>query len=166
MDAMTDAQIENELLNENSGLAKRDTYLDRIYITLGPLCPNVCPEQLKDLHAGYIKERRHYTGSSVIKWYCEKEREYKQTHPRRQDLYAISAGERMVKIGIAHDVSQRMHTLQHMNPLPLHLVAVVKGGGRALEKQLHRKFAAERIRGEWFALSEEDLSYIKELETK
>ena len=61
-----------------------------------------------------------------------------------------------VKIGVAVDPSTRLRDLQAGNASRLRLVAVTPGG-RPLERALHKRLAAHRLRedGEWFALHPE-----------
>lgn len=62
--------------------------------------------------------------------------------------YVIRCGA-YVKIGTTSDVRARLRTLEASNPLPLTVVAVLIGG-QALERSLHRRFAAYRHHDEWF----------------
>ena len=59
-----------------------------------------------------------------------------------------------IKIGVANNVEVRMAELQIGNPYELILLASIPVSSRkraeALEKSLHRKFAGQHIRGEWF----------------
>jgi hypothetical protein len=52
-----------------------------------------------------------------------------------------------VKIGISVDVDGRMITLQ--TPEPVKLYGLVVGWLRE-ERELHKRFAAYRLQGEWF----------------
>ncbi|TKV73681.1 GIY-YIG nuclease family protein [Bradyrhizobium elkanii] len=54
-----------------------------------------------------------------------------------------------VKIGFATDVDDRRSMLQTSSHRTLKVLAFIKGTP-AKEKELHRKFAADHIRGEWF----------------
>jgi hypothetical protein len=65
-------------------------------------------------------------------------------------VYFIQAGSQgPIKIGVADDVEYRLSELQTGNAETLHIVGCVPGDGR-LEKELHRRLASVRIRGEWF----------------
>ena len=75
-------------------------------------------------------------------------------HTEVQDVYFIQSGN-AVKIGIAKDPDTRLRELQTGNCEHLVLLAVVPGGGGALEKELHRKFRKTRIQGEWYELNHE-----------
>lgn len=66
-----------------------------------------------------------------------------------------------VKIGKAVDVQQRLSVLNTGSPYELEIVAVIPSSNmRKLENELHRKFAAKRVRREWFELSDEDISEV------
>lgn len=70
-------------------------------------------------------------------------------------VYFISDGEH-VKIGVAHDPTERLQALQTANPKDLELLTTVefesKGEAHSAEKMLHRRLAGHHIRGEWFRL--------------
>jgi hypothetical protein len=96
------------------------------------------------------------------KWSSEAERlrDYRRrkaaglvTAPRRtppQLVYVIAAPDGTSKIGIAGDPEKRLRELQTGSPVLLTLVGAMPGG-LALERLLHRRWAAHRIHGEWFA---------------
>lgn len=54
-----------------------------------------------------------------------------------------------IKIGVANDPFARLRECQVGNPRELNLLGVYVGGYPE-ERMLHRRFAAGRIRGEWF----------------
>lgn len=62
--------------------------------------------------------------------------------------YIVRCGP-FVKIGMAVDVETRFRTLLASNPFDLEMVAILPGG-RAVERALHLRFAAQRHRDEWF----------------
>jgi hypothetical protein len=65
-------------------------------------------------------------------------------------VYFIRAGEDgPIKIGSADIVHARVKLLQTGNHLELVLLRTIDGD-HTLERYLHRHFAAQRIRGEWF----------------
>ncbi|TXH35271.1 MAG: hypothetical protein E6Q98_15885 [Rhodospirillaceae bacterium] len=69
-----------------------------------------------------------------------------------------------IKIGHSTNLPGRMSHLRiahHEEPVVL---AMVPGGAMA-EKMLHIKFAAEHMKGEWFAPSDKLLTYISEVES-
>lgn len=77
-------------------------------------------------------------------------------------VYFIQAGERgPIKIGWAEVVSTRMAQLQCGSPMKLTLLVAIPGGA-ARERDLHRRFADIRVRGEWFdGTNETLLAYIE-----
>jgi hypothetical protein len=78
-------------------------------------------------------------------------------------IYVIQAG--LVgpfKIGYAREPQKRLGQLQTGNSEQLKLIKVVRGD-RSLEKKIHRDLVAFRKQGEWFALTEDVISYISRL---
>lgn len=57
-----------------------------------------------------------------------------------------------IKIGFAKDPWKRLCMLRTGSPTQLDLVAMTEGG-RPEERELHERFAQDRVRGEWFAPS-------------
>jgi hypothetical protein len=78
----------------------------------------------------------------------------RQLHERTDDLtfvYFIQAGiGGPIKIGIARSVANRLKSLQTSHPEPLTVLAVMPSGP-SVERALHDRFAANRLRGEWFS---------------
>ena len=87
--------------------------------------------------------------------------------PRRKRptlyTYFIGAEHGPIKIGSARDVHQRLTVLQTGHPEPLYIYAYADGGYETEEK-MHRDFAADRLRGEWFRRSERILHHIVKLQ--
>jgi hypothetical protein len=79
-------------------------------------------------------------------------------HP---EVYFIQSDAGPIKIGHS-DVGarSRLSQLQTSSPIGLKLLKVLPGTIK-LERELHRKFAQYRLRGEWFQPSPELLEFIK-----
>lgn len=75
-------------------------------------------------------------------------------------VYFLRIGSR-VKIGTTTNVDERIAALKTGMPGKPVLSYVAKGG-RQLEASLHRKFAADRIHGEWFRFSEAIKQWIRD----
>ena len=74
-------------------------------------------------------------------------------------MYFIQGCEtQRIKIGISHDVNSRLKGIQSSEPLKL--LAVIKQGGKDLERRLHQKFQDLRVHGEWFKPDPQLLEYI------
>lgn len=68
----------------------------------------------------------------------------------RRVVYFIQAGQHgPIKIGVASNVRKRLAALQTGHHTSLRIIGTVPGDA-ALERELHQRFAAHRIRGEWF----------------
>jgi hypothetical protein len=65
----------------------------------------------------------------------------------------------IIKIGIARDVMQRLNSLEMGGGVSLELLRVVPGAEH-YERDLHLALDAYRLRGEWFAPSEEMMALI------
>lgn len=86
---------------------------------------------------------------------------------QRGFLYVIymddSAGQRYFKIGFASTFTARFGAHQCASPFPLHVAcAYFVGDMRSEERFLHDILSEKRIRGEWFKLSNDDLTMISE----
>jgi hypothetical protein len=67
-------------------------------------------------------------------------------------VYFVSARELdLIKIGYAFNPVSRFRSLRTMCPVDLTLEGAIPGDF-AKERELHRKFAEARVRGEWFRL--------------
>lgn len=75
-------------------------------------------------------------------------------------VYFLRIGSR-VKIGTTTNVDERIAALMTGMPGKAALSYVTKGG-RQLETALHRKFAADRVRGEWFRFSDAIKQWIRD----
>lgn len=64
--------------------------------------------------------------------------------------FALSADGLSVKIGRSHDVEARRQQLECGEGEPVKIIGFIAGAGHSLERILHRYFAADCIRGEWF----------------
>ncbi len=72
-----------------------------------------------------------------------------------------TAGERFYKIGMSASFTARYDAHQCASPFPLCVAcAYFVGNMRAEERFLHAVFAGERVRGEWFRLTNADLDQI------
>jgi hypothetical protein len=67
-------------------------------------------------------------------------------------VYFLRCGD-FVKIGYSYDPRKRIEKIQVWSPHDCELMGIA-AGGPALEKTLHKDFAADRHRGEWFRLTE------------
>ncbi len=73
-------------------------------------------------------------------------------------VYFVAAGDDAVKIGVSNSprgVASRVQTMQTGNHNKLNVVGFIRASAhRELESAIHRHFADERIRGEWFSISD------------
>jgi hypothetical protein len=74
-----------------------------------------------------------------------------------QTYFILATITKCVKIGRSKDPEERLKTLQTASPEILRLVGTMDGD---FEAELHEKFAAYRVRGEWFILCGELTCYM------
>ena len=75
--------------------------------------------------------------------------------------YLIKAENGLVKIGQTSDLRSRFLTLYTVIPVEIEIVAYCQCENyEQLERQLHQKYANVRVKGEWFALSDKEVSAI------
>lgn len=82
---------------------------------------------------------------------------------RKGGIYVFSIKEMpgYYKIGISHDVQRRLDGYNTATPLTIELDYFVEHSEyRTVEKALHRMFENQRVKGEWFLLSDEDIERI------
>jgi hypothetical protein len=80
------------------------------------------------------------------------------------ELYFIESqcAERRIKIGVSSNTKTRLVNMRVHSPYKLALLKVVPGGAH-LEIEFHKKFAADRVCGEWFRPPPELLAEIDRL---
>ena len=95
----------------------------------------------------------------------------KRTHPKVTNkrsprpgfVYVLQGPDGNYKIGRTIDYRGRIDSLTVKLPFDVHPLMVIRSDDYcALEKMLHDRFADKRVRGEWFALSEQDIQHIQE----
>lgn len=76
-------------------------------------------------------------------------------------IYFIQScsADKLIKIGVSRAPLMRFCTLATASPVDLKLLRVTYGG-LSEETRLHKEFAAEWVRGEWFSPSQRLLEYI------
>lgn len=86
-------------------------------------------------------------------------------HGPTDTLYFLETecAERHIKIGISSNVSWRIDQMQGCCPYRIRLIKRVPGAAH-MEKGLHRKFAADRLIGEWFRRTPELLALINSMD--
>ena len=92
----------------------------------------------------------------------EIQEELKQAENTSEFVYFIKNTETArFKIGRTQNVEDRLCQLQTGNDCPLILYKIIPSENSAeLETSLHNKFAEYHIRGEWFAISEEQINLV------
>lgn len=79
-------------------------------------------------------------------------------------VYLIESPDGYYKIGRTKSPNNRRRTFEVKLPFPIDYICTIATGDMyKLESRLHERFADKRVNGEWFALSPEDVDYIKGL---
>lgn len=77
-------------------------------------------------------------------------------------FFQIDTPEKFIKIGFATNVDIRLSNVRVSSPYNIEVLAVIEGS-TLLEAEIHQKFAAHRVRGEWFSPAPELLAFIDTL---
>lgn len=79
-------------------------------------------------------------------------------------VYLLMSPTGHYKIGHTREPKVRMKTFEIKLPFEVEFAHLIPTPDRfKLEKELHQKFADRRVNGEWFALTDADVLYIKSL---
>jgi carboxypeptidase C (cathepsin A) len=81
-----------------------------------------------------------------------------QRRKHRNVVYMAFFGDH-VKIGRTTMLKKRIENLKVCNPLPMDAMRIYLDEKGTLEKDLHKRFSKDRVRGEWFLVSEEIAEY-------
>ncbi len=85
-----------------------------------------------------------------------------KTREKASFIYLIGASNGLVKIGKTTDTGSRIAILNTGSPVELTIIACFKTTlADEVEERLHSVYAEKRIKGEWFALTPEDIETIK-----
>ena len=95
-------------------------------------------------------------------WEQALRKQRKRSDPRY--VYLIRDGWRgLIKIGVARNVEKRFRDLQNSCPQRLVIVGIIHSeSAMKLERKLHMQFADKHYRGEWFELTDSDISSVLE----
>jgi hypothetical protein len=89
---------------------------------------------------------------------------YTEPRTRKGFVYLIQSPTGAYKIGRTVDPADRLKTFAVKLPFEVeYLVLLGTDDMYKLETRLHRKFKKQRINGEWFKLSYEDIKYIEQV---
>lgn len=78
-------------------------------------------------------------------------------------VYLLRGQNGLYKIGLSKDAERRLKNFEGL-PFDVDYICVIESEDmRGLEASLHKRFAAKRVKGEWFDLDAEDVDYIRSL---
>lgn len=96
-------------------------------------------------------------------WHPEPKTPYKRT-PTRGYVYLLRAETGQYKIGRTKDLPTRSKAIQAQMPFDVTIVHYFAAPDSVeAEKQLHTRFAAQRLNGKWFNLTPEDVTWFTTL---
>lgn len=135
-------------------------------------------ENIKAAHADWLEGHNlkgkalRRAGTPFRAAYDDLERWLSQTAPPKKPrakngfVYVIGPEENatVVKIGFATNIKDRLATLQTSTHYTLKVIAVFKATIEK-EKEIHRLFASDHIRGEWFNRSEAIDAFVATIKT-
>jgi hypothetical protein len=97
---------------------------------------------------------------------AEKSRRVKKSRrkmtTRNSFVYFMGGDDGYVKIGFSNNPHKRLRGVQIGSASPVRLLAMLRGD-RNDEDSLHKRFAAYRVRGEWFRFEGEFKEYVEGL---
>lgn len=85
-----------------------------------------------------------------------------RTEPLRSVYFIQPTAGGLIKIGVATNPTSRLQSLQTGCPVELRILGIVPDVGQVVETELHQRFAASRVRGEWFDPTPDLVAYIAE----
>ncbi len=108
--------------------------------------------------------------NKLAEWLGISDEELKSYFPKKEttkNIYIFKHNQ-ACKIGIANNIKRRQKVLENSSGMEISLVYSKKiKFAQATEQHLHSMFQAQKIKGEWFALSDEDIaSAISFIETR
>ncbi len=94
-------------------------------------------------------------------------REEKQANTLRPGfIYLVKSSTGHYKIGRAKNPDDRRRTFEVKLPFEVELIHTISSQNYSqAERSLHKRFAGKRVNGEWFALTDEDVTYIKSIQS-
>lgn len=98
----------------------------------------------------------------VLRESDELKRRLAENPPAELRVYAIQCVENgLIKIGVSNLPKRRLADLSSQSPVEMVLLAS-RPGGYQMERELHKRFAEHRRRGEWFAPHADILAWVAE----
>lgn len=80
--------------------------------------------------------------------------------PETPGVYAIRGVAGYIKIGRASNIAARIGAIQSAHPIPIKLLAILSENPED-EAKFHRRWAEQRVGGEWFKSTPEMLEYFQ-----
>ena len=103
------------------------------------------------------------------KWSNIYEQQYKDKRKelnkrKERSVVYIIKGLKLYKIGHTNNFAKRWSMYVTHSDIQPTLIHLIKTPNRVkLEKQLHKLYASKRVHGEWFAINDNDITYLRSL---
>jgi hypothetical protein len=81
-------------------------------------------------------------------------------HSVANHVYLITDASGLYKIGVASSMDIRLATIRSANPTATVVEVARAENAKALEQELHRRYANRRRAGEWFALEPQEVDAV------
>jgi hypothetical protein len=121
--------------------------LNKLEITMRTEANIAGNEALRSTERVPVRRKRVLTPPTPVVWSDPDE-----ANPDSCVYFLYSAGK--IKIGTTKNLNYRHGAISGASPLPVSWVCEFTGG-RVTERRFHETFKADRLHGEWFALSED-----------
>lgn len=154
----TDAQLKNYFYNaDDDDLAETVHWYE---VAMNQNYLDVTPAMVRYAEAAIWEQQRQLNKQAKE----TKKAEKRASAAYKGFVYLIQSPTGAYKIGRTTNPNDRMKTFSVKLPFEVDYVCVIQTDDMyGLESQLHNKFAKNRVNGEWFALTPDEVEYIKGL---
>jgi hypothetical protein len=136
--------------SDQGGLIRTKDEFQQIVAAVNRFYDNTTPEQIEEHNRLQVEHYRNPPPPNAPV----------QTKPGY--VYVLKAETGQFKIGQSKSPAKRMEAIGTKLPCETEVICVIPSEDpKTLERALHTRFAAKRVRGEWFELSPADIEAIK-----
>jgi len=130
-------------------------------VTFGQRAPDIAPLHWQALPAARVIGGHIYPYGSVAKALLEKQRERDKERKKHGAVYFAQAEEGWpIKIGFSTNPAKRLRALQSAHGQLIKIIGLIDGVTVKREREIHKQFKEDRLRGEWFRPSAALLAFL------